>query len=86
MAPPPKMVAAMLSLFERRFNASLRSYTRALDMALRHRKIVLAIAFMTFGATAYLFNVIPKGFFRKKISASSMFPLKRQKTPHFLRC
>ncbi|MES2040219.1 MAG: efflux RND transporter permease subunit [Pseudomonadota bacterium] len=60
---PPKAVAAMLHVFESSFNASLRSYTRGLDMALRHRKLVLLIALATFAATAYLFNVIPKGFF-----------------------
>lgn len=60
---PPKAVAAMLHVFESGFNASLRSYTNGLDMALRHRKLVLLIALATFIATAYLFNVIPKGFF-----------------------
>jgi len=60
---PPKAVAAMLHVFESSFNASLRSYTRGLDLALRHRKLVLLIALATFAATAYLFNVIPKGFF-----------------------
>ncbi|MFZ6638713.1 efflux RND transporter permease subunit [Undibacterium sp. TC4M20W] len=60
---PPKAVGAMLHLFENSFNASLRGYTRGLDMALRHRKLVLLIALATFAATAYLFNVIPKGFF-----------------------
>ncbi|MFZ6777402.1 efflux RND transporter permease subunit [Undibacterium sp. Ji83W] len=60
---PPKAVAAMLHVFESSFNASLRGYTRGLDMALRHRKLVLLIALATFAATAYLFNVIPKGFF-----------------------
>ncbi|MFZ6719752.1 efflux RND transporter permease subunit [Undibacterium sp. Ji49W] len=60
---PPKAVAAMLHVFERGFNASLRSYTSGLDMALRHRKLVLLIALATFIGTAYLFNVIPKGFF-----------------------
>ncbi|MBC3921092.1 efflux RND transporter permease subunit [Undibacterium sp. CY18W] len=60
---PPKAVAAMLHIFESSFNASLRGYTSGLDMALRHRKLVLLIALATFAATAYLFNVIPKGFF-----------------------
>lgn len=60
---PPKAVAAMLHVFESSFNASLRSYTRGLDLALRHRKTVLLIAVATFAATAYLFNIIPKGFF-----------------------
>jgi len=61
-APSP-LVAAMLNTFERGFNASLRVYTSGLDLALRHRGAVLAIALATFAATAYLFNVIPKGFF-----------------------
>ncbi|BBB59223.1 multidrug transporter [Undibacterium sp. KW1] len=60
---PPKAVAAMLHVFESSFDASLRAYTRGLDLALRHRKMVLLIALATFAATAYLFNVIPKGFF-----------------------
>jgi len=60
---PPKAIAAMLHVFESSFNASLRTYTRGLDMALQHRKVVLLIALATFAATAYLFNVIPKGFF-----------------------
>jgi HAE1 family hydrophobic/amphiphilic exporter-1 len=61
-APSP-LVAAMLNTFERGFNASLRAYTNGLDLALRHRKIVLLIALATFAATAYLFNVIPKRLF-----------------------
>jgi HAE1 family hydrophobic/amphiphilic exporter-1 len=60
---PSRLVAAMLNTFERGFNASLRVYTNGLDLALQHRKIVLLIALATFAATAYLFNVIPKGFF-----------------------
>ncbi|MBK1889768.1 efflux RND transporter permease subunit [Undibacterium sp. 14-3-2] len=60
---PSRLVAAMLNTFECGFNASLRVYTNGLDLALRHRKIVLLIALATFAATAYLFNVIPKGFF-----------------------
>ncbi|MBC3876350.1 efflux RND transporter permease subunit [Undibacterium sp. FT79W] len=60
---PSRLVAAMLNTFERSFNASLRVYTNGLDLALQHRKIVLLIALATFAATAYLFNVIPKGFF-----------------------
>lgn len=60
---PPKAVAAMLHLFEAGFNASLNSYTRGLDWALKYRKLVLIGALATFVATAYLFNIIPKGFF-----------------------
>ncbi len=63
MAAPPRLVGAMLGAFERGFDASLRVYTRGLDWSLRYRKLILLLAFATFVATAYLFNVIPKGFF-----------------------
>ena len=49
--------------FERGFNAGLAGYSRSLDMALRHRRIVLVVALLTFVATAWLFVTIPKGFF-----------------------
>ena len=49
--------------FERGFDATLRGYTRSLDFALAHRKSVLLLALLTFVATAWLFVVIPKGFF-----------------------
>ena len=49
--------------FERVFDAALAAYTRSLDVALRWRRTVLAVAIGTFVATAWLFVVIPKGFF-----------------------
>jgi len=49
--------------FERGFDATLRGYTRSLDFALGHRKSVLLVALLTFIATAWLFVLIPKGFF-----------------------
>ena len=58
-----KPPGAVVRSFERAFNALLRGYTRTLDGALAHRKIVLLIALATFVATAWLFVVIPKGFF-----------------------
>ncbi|WP_428717602.1 efflux RND transporter permease subunit [Undibacterium curvum] len=63
MAAPPRLVAIMLGAFEHGFDASLRIYTRGLDWSLRYRKLILLLALATFIATAYLFNVIPKGFF-----------------------
>ena len=56
---PPYLVR----LFERGFNAILAWYSRSLDSALAHRKFVMAVALVTFVATGWLFNVIPKGFF-----------------------
>jgi HAE1 family hydrophobic/amphiphilic exporter-1 len=58
-----RLLVRITDSFERAFNASLRSYTRGLDIALNHSKAVLVVALLTFVATAYLFNVIPKGFF-----------------------
>ncbi len=49
--------------FERAFDATLAAYTRTLDVALRHRRLVMAVALATFAATVWLFIVIPKGFF-----------------------
>ena len=54
---------ALVRLFERAFNALLGGYVRALDLALRWRKLVLLIALATLGGTVYMVNVIPKGFF-----------------------
>jgi len=57
--PPGVLVRS----FERAFDALLRGYMRSLDLALRHRWFVGAVALATFVATAYLFVTIPKGFF-----------------------
>lgn len=61
--PPSRWLGAITHSFETAFDRSLAAYTRGLDIALAHRKAVLAIALLTFIATAYLFNRIPKGFF-----------------------
>ncbi len=58
-----KPPGAVVHLFERGFDAMLALYTRQLDVALRHRKLVLALALATFVATAWLMTLIPKGFF-----------------------
>ncbi len=49
--------------FERGFNAVLNGYTRSLDIALRHRWWVIAVAGISFAATVWFYIVIPKGFF-----------------------
>jgi multidrug efflux pump subunit AcrB len=41
----------------------LSGYRRSLDVAIRHRRITLAIFLMTVALSGYLFVVIPKGFF-----------------------
>ncbi|MBZ6075440.1 multidrug efflux RND transporter permease subunit [Microvirga puerhi] len=50
-------------MLERFFNGMERSYERGLDVVLRHRFITLLVFFATLGVTAWLFIVIPKGFF-----------------------
>jgi HAE1 family hydrophobic/amphiphilic exporter-1 len=49
--------------FEVVFNAIFNGYSKTLDIALKHRFVVLCVAFGTFAITAVLFTVIPKGFF-----------------------
>jgi HAE1 family hydrophobic/amphiphilic exporter-1 len=58
-----KTPGMLVRSFERGFDAVLGAYTRTLDMALRHRGVVLFVALATFVATAWLFYVVPKGFF-----------------------
>ncbi len=58
-----KRPGAIVRSFERGFDALLAAYARTLDLALRHRGVVLGIALLTFIATAWLFVTIPKGFF-----------------------
>ena len=58
-----KRPGAIVRSFERGFDALLGAYSRTLDVALRHRPIVLLVAVATFVATAWLFVTIPKGFF-----------------------
>ena len=54
---------ALVHSFERGFDMVLALYTRLLDKALSHRKLVLLVALATFVATAWLMIIIPKGFF-----------------------
>ncbi|HEX6361909.1 MAG TPA: efflux RND transporter permease subunit, partial [Albitalea sp.] len=58
-----KRPGALVRLFERLFDRMLGLYTRSLDLALRHRRIVLGVAFLTFVLTGVLFATMPKGFF-----------------------
>jgi len=49
--------------FDQFFNWMLKSYIHYLDLALRHRKVVLWGAISTFAITVFLFMTSPKGFF-----------------------
>jgi HAE1 family hydrophobic/amphiphilic exporter-1 len=55
--------SALLRLFERGFQWALGLYTRTLDLALAHRRFVLGVALGSLALTAWLFIIIPKGFF-----------------------
>ncbi len=54
---------ALVRGFERGFEAVTRWYTRSLDLALRHRRLMLGVGVLTFALTALMFFTIPKGFF-----------------------
>jgi len=58
-----KRPGAVVRLFERAFDRTLAGYTRSLDLALRHRAVVLGVALLTFALTGVLFATMPKGFF-----------------------
>ena len=58
-----KQPGVVVRQFERAFDALLGGYTRTLDVALRHRGLVLLVALATLGGTWALFVTIPKGFF-----------------------
>jgi HAE1 family hydrophobic/amphiphilic exporter-1 len=49
--------------FERGFTALRKAYETTLDVALKHRFVVLIIALGTFALTIVLYTTIPKGFF-----------------------
>jgi len=49
--------------FEAMFTSVRNGYARSLDKALRHRFLVLMLAFGTFALTAILYMTMPKGFF-----------------------
>jgi len=58
-----KPPGALVRSFERGFDLLLDAYARSLDVALRHRAAVVAVALATFVATGWLFASISKGFF-----------------------
>ncbi|AXK81648.1 multidrug efflux RND transporter permease subunit [Pseudolabrys taiwanensis] len=62
---PPKEAhhGRFYAISERAFDALLHAYERGLDVCLRHRFVTLCVFFATLGLSAYLFIVIPKGFF-----------------------
>jgi HAE1 family hydrophobic/amphiphilic exporter-1 len=50
-------------IFEGGFDAMLNGYRRGLNLVLRHQFITLCVFLATLAATAWLFIIIPKGFF-----------------------
>ena len=53
----------LYQLFERGFDAMLNGYKRGLHVVLRHQFLTLMGFLATLAATAFLFIIIPKGFF-----------------------
>ena len=56
-------------LFERGFDGLVSVYERGLKVALKHRFISLMTLFGAIGLTGYLYAIIPKGFFPRRIRA-----------------
>src|SRR5262245_11751035 len=53
----------ILRMFEAMFRGWLRAYEWTLDLVLRAKFLMLMVTFATLFATAYLYVIIPKGFF-----------------------
>src|SRR5262249_17518502 len=53
----------VLRMFEAMFKSWLRAYEWSLDKVIAYKAVMLAITFATLAATAWLYLIIPKGFF-----------------------
>ena len=62
LQPPTEHHNALYRASERVFDGMLGGYRWTLRAALRHRFIMLLVAFATLGATAWLYELLPKGF------------------------
>ncbi|MPZ58764.1 MAG: acriflavine resistance protein B [Rhizobiales bacterium] len=56
----------VLRWFEAMFNGWLKAYEWSLDKAIAGKAFMLLITFATLGAAAYLYVVVPKGFFPRE--------------------
>jgi hydrophobic/amphiphilic exporter-1 (mainly G- bacteria), HAE1 family len=64
LKPPNEMQHGRLyALSERAFDALLHAYEQGLDVVLRFRFTTLCVFFATLALSAFLFVIIPKGFF-----------------------
>jgi multidrug efflux pump len=59
----PRKQGGLFRQSERVFDGMLSFYSRTLTVALRHSFMMISILFATIAFTAYLFAVVPKGFF-----------------------
>jgi hydrophobic/amphiphilic exporter-1 (mainly G- bacteria), HAE1 family len=62
LRPPHGGHSRLYRASERVFDGMLRVYDVSLQWTLRHGRLTMAVLVLTFGLTAYLFVVIPKGF------------------------
>jgi len=62
LRPPHSGGSRLYRASERFFEGMLRLYDRSLLWVLRHPRATMATLLLTFGLTAYLFVIIPKGF------------------------
>jgi multidrug efflux pump len=60
---PASQQGRMYRASERVFEGIIAFYGRTLNVVLRHRFLTICVALATLGMTAYLYLIIPKGFF-----------------------
>ena len=69
-------------LGERLFDAITRAYDRTLTVALLHPAITMIIFLATFAVNAYLFTIVPKGFFPSRTTVGSAPTSSLNRTSH----
>ncbi|PHP94253.1 multidrug transporter subunit MdtC [Pantoea agglomerans] len=60
---PPEQQSTFARKGGELFDALVRGYDRVLTVVLNHQKLTLLVALATFGLTALLYMMVPKGFF-----------------------
>ncbi|WP_331842954.1 efflux RND transporter permease subunit [Pantoea agglomerans] len=60
---PPEQQSTFARKGGELFDALVRGYDRLLNVVLNHQKLTLLVALATFGLTALLYMMVPKGFF-----------------------
>ena len=68
---------------ERLFQRALRAYEKSLDWALRHARFMLLVLAATVGLNAYLYVIVPKGFFPQQDTGRIMGSIQADQATSF---